>query len=171
MTDTTAIPSLRHIGVGRSASLRAKHRWLFTFLILLLFGWGSFAQETELAVGKVQHGTVGGGKSQFFAVSLNAGDFAQIHLDPCGKRLVLIIHDPSGGKFRGTAFGPDKVSLPPFAADGPGTYRIEVAASNKTSEGAFTITLEKVVPLTALMAPPKPAHESPRIKLLRASVE
>ena len=151
--------------------MRAKHRWLFTFLMLLLFGWGSFAQETELAVGKVQHGTVSGGKSQFFAVSLNAGEFAQIHLDPGGKRLVLIIYDPSGRKFRGTAFGPDKGSLPPFGAEGPGSYRIEVAASNKTSEGAFTITLEKVIPLTVLVAPPEPAHESPRIKLLRASVE
>ena len=83
---------------------------------------------------------------------------------------MVIAYDSSGSKFRGTTLGPDEGKFN-FVADRPGTYRVEVAASDKTVAGAFTITLEKVVTLTARLAPPKPLHESPRIKLLRASLE
>ncbi len=150
--------------------MSAKQKSLVACLILLLFGGVLLADDTELTLAKVQEGNVSTGKSQSFAIPLNAGDFAQIHLDPRGKQLVVTIYEPSGSKFRGTALGPGEGNFN-FAADGPGTYRIEIAASNTTSEGTFTIKLEKVVTLTALLAPPKPTHESPRIKLLRASVE
>ena len=56
-------------------------------------------------------------------------------------------------------------------AERPGTYRVEVAARNESVAGAFTITLEKIVTLSARLAPPKPLPESPRIRLLRASLE
>jgi hypothetical protein len=56
-------------------------------------------------------------------------------------------------------------------AERPGTYRVEVAARNESVTGAFAITLEKVVTLSARLAPPKPLHESPRIRLLSASLE
>lgn len=140
------------------------------FLILLLLSIASFANDAELSVAKVREGILSLGKQQSFVVSLNAGDFAQIKLDPRGKELVVIAYDPSGSKFRGTRFGPDEGKFN-FVADRPGTYRVEVAVSDKTVAGAFTITLEKVVTLTSRLAPPKALHESPRIKLLRASLE
>jgi enterochelin esterase-like enzyme len=155
---------------GRSTALSAKQLLLIAFLIFLPFTTTSFANDTELAVAKVHEGFLSAGKSQSFAVSLNAGDFAQINFDPRGKELVVIAYDPSGSKFRGATLGPDADKFN-FVADRPGTYRLEIAASDKTIGGAFTITLEKVVTLTARLAPPKPLHESPRIKALRASLE
>jgi len=150
--------------------LFAKRLLVIASLILLLFSIASFANDAELTVKRVQEGVLSAGKSQPFAVSLNAGDFAQINFDPHGKELVVIAYDPSGRKFRGTALGPDTGTFD-FVAERPGTYRIEVAARDKTIEGAYTITLEKVVTLSARLAPPKPLHESPRIRLLKASLE
>jgi enterochelin esterase-like enzyme len=150
--------------------LSAKQLSLIASLILLLFSIASFANDTELAVRKVREGILSLGKPQSFGVSLKAGDFAQIDFDPRGKQLVVIAYDPSGSKFRGTTLGPDADKFN-FVADRPGTYRVEVAGSNETVAGAFTITLEKIVTLSARLAPPKPLHESPRIKLLRASLK
>jgi enterochelin esterase-like enzyme len=150
--------------------LSAKHLLLIACLIFLPLSSASSAKDSELTVKKVQESVLSAGKAQSFAVSLNAGDFAQINVDPRGKELVLIIYDPSGRKFRGTALGPNTEGFN-FAAERPGTYRVEVAACNESVAGAFTITLEKVVTLSARLAPPKPVHESPRIKLLRVSLE
>ncbi len=149
--------------------MSAKQFSPIAFLILLLLSIASFANDAELSVAKVREGNLSPGKQQSFVVSLNAGDYAQINLDPRGKELVVIAYDPSGSKFRRTTLGPNEGKFN-FVANRPGTYRVEVAASDKTVAGAFAITLEKVVTLTARLAP-KPLHESPRIKLLRASVE
>jgi enterochelin esterase-like enzyme len=143
---------------------------LFASLALLLFSIASFADETTLSAAKVREGILSPGKPQSFVISLNAGDYAQINLDPRRKELVVIAYDPSGNKFRGVTLGPSEGKFN-FVVDRPGTYRVEVAASDKTIGGTFLIKLEKVVPLTARLAPPKPVYESPRIKLLRASVE
>ncbi len=143
---------------------------LIASLILLLFSSGSLANDAELSVAKVREGVLSAGKPQSFAVSLNAGDFAQINLDPRGIQLVVIVYDSSGSKFRGTTLGPNADTFS-FVAERPGTYRVQVAARNESVAGAFTITLEKVVTLSARLVPPKPLHESPRIRLLRASLE
>jgi hypothetical protein len=110
--------------------LPAKQLSLIGSLILLLCSIASFANDTELAVAKVREGTLSAGKPQSFAVTLNAGDFAQINFDPRGKELVVIAYDPSGSKFRGTMLGPDADKFN-FVADRPGKYRVEVAASDK----------------------------------------
>lgn len=170
MTDKTAIPSMNRLGDGRSTALSAKQLSLIASSILLLLSITMFANDAELTVAKVREGILSPGNSQSFEVSLNAGDYAQIHLDPRGKQLVVIAYDPSGSKFRGTSLGPDAGTFD-FVAERPGTYRVEVAARNESVAGAFSITLEKVVTLSARLAPPKPLHESPRIRLLRASLE
>jgi enterochelin esterase-like enzyme len=143
---------------------------LIVSLIFLLFSITSFANDAELSVAKVREGVLSAGKPQSFAVALNAGDFAQINLDPRGIQLVVIVYDSSGSKFRGTTLGPNADTFN-FVAERPGTYRVEVAGRNESVAGAFTITLEKVVTLSARLASPKPLHESPRIRHLRASLE
>ena len=150
--------------------MSAKQPLLFASLTLLLFSIALFADENTLSVAKIREGILSPGKAQSFLVALNAGDYAQINLDPHGKELVVIAYDPSGSEFRGVTLGPNEGKLN-FVVERPGTYRVEVAASDKTVGGTFSITLEKVVTLTARLAPPKPVYESPRIKLLRASVE
>ena len=140
------------------------------FLIFLLFRLNTFATDTELDVAKAQQGALSAGKAQVFVISLQAGDFAQISLDPRGKELVVVAYDPAGKRFRGATLGPDPDQFA-FIGDGAGRYRVEVAAEDKTVEAAFTITLDKVVPLAVRLAPLKPLYESPRIKALKASVE
>jgi len=139
-------------------------------LILIPFSITSFANDSELAVAKIREGRLSAGKSQSFVISLKTGDFAQIKFDPSGKEVVVIAYDPSGSKYRGTTLGPDEGKFN-FVADRSGTYRVTVAALDKTIEGAYTMTLEKVVTLSARLSAVKPVQESPRIKILRASVE
>jgi enterochelin esterase-like enzyme len=139
-------------------------------LVLISLSIPLFASDIELAVGKPQEGMVNAGKSQSFVVLLNSWDYAQIKLDPRGKELVIISYDPSGSRFRGGELGPDEDRFN-FIAERAGRYRVEVAGKDKTVEGAFAITLEKIVTLQARLAPLKPAFESPRISALKASVE
>ena len=139
-------------------------------LILLSVSIPSLASDIELAVAKQQEGIVSAGKPQSFAVILNAGDYAQIKLDPRGKELTVITYDPAGGKFRGATLGPDQDNFN-FVADRSGTYRLEVKATDKTTEGAYAITLEKIVTLQARLAPLPPAYESPRVSALKAAIE
>lgn len=150
--------------------MSAKQALLIALLTPLLFSIASFANEDELAMAKAREGILSAGKSQSFGVSLKAGDFVQINLDPRGKELVVTIYDPSDRKFRGTRLGPDAGKFN-FVSDPPGRYRFEVAASDMTVAGTFAITLEKIVTLSARLAPSKPLHESPRIQRLRASIE
>jgi hypothetical protein len=143
---------------------------LMAFVVLMLLSIPSSATDTEPALGKAQDGVLTAGKAQSFVVSLSAGDFAQIKLDPHGKELVIMIYDPWGNKFRSTTLGPDEGKFN-FVVDRSGTYGVGVSAKDKTVEAAYTISLDEVVTLTARLAPPKPVYESPRIKALKASVE
>jgi hypothetical protein len=137
---------------------------------LMLCSIGSFASAAELALGKAQQGILSAGKTQSFTVSLNGGDYAQIKLEPSGTELVVITYDPLGSKFRGAKLGPD-IGNVSFVAEQGGVYRLEIAASDKTKEAAFTITLEKVVTLAERLTHPRSGYESPRIKALKAAVE
>jgi enterochelin esterase-like enzyme len=130
----------------------------------------SFASDIGLAVGEAREGRVSAGRPQSFVILFNSEDYAEIKIDPRGKQLAVILYDPSGSKFRGGTIGPGE-DRSGFTVEGPGAYRLEVAGSDKTIEGTFTITLEKIVPLAARLARPKPLLESPRIQALRASLE
>ena len=103
-------------------------------------------------------------------ISLGDGDFAQIGVNARGKALVVKTYDPSGKPFRGAELGPEEDKLN-FIAEAPGAYRVEVAAVDKRATVSYTIALEKVVTLTARLAPPRPMVESPRIQALRDSIQ
>jgi enterochelin esterase-like enzyme len=148
----------------------AKQEWLFAWLVFLLFSSAALVDVTELSVGKVREGTLSAGNAQSYVVSLNAWDYARINVDPRGKEIVVIAYDPSGRKFRGARIGPGESRFD-FVVERSGMHRIEIAASDKTAEGNYSITLEKIVPFAARLAPPKQVLESPRIKLLKASVQ
>lgn len=130
----------------------------------------SFASETELAVAKTREGVVGAGKPQSYDLVLNAGDYAELKLDPRGKELTLITYDPSGDKFRGAKLGPEEDKFD-FVVDYPGKYRLEVAATDSVIGASYAITLEKIVSLQARLAPLRPLFASPRINALKVAVE
>lgn len=140
------------------------------FFLCLLFDSVLFANETHLQLGKTVEGSLAVGETYSFTVTLNAEDFVQIKFDPRGKELVVISYGPSGYKLRGTVLGPNQSEFN-FVADSAGTYRVDVTGKEKTSDGPFMITLERIVTLAERLAPPKPAYESPQIKALRSSVE
>ncbi len=148
----------------------AKRFPLIAFLLLISFGITSRANDTELTVAKAREGSLTGGKPQSFVASLNAGDFAEVSLDPRGKELIVLAFDPTGSKCRGAKLGPGEGKFA-FIADRTGPYRIDVAATDKSIKGPFTITLEKVLSLSVRLASSKPILESPRIKDLRSSTE
>jgi len=139
-------------------------------LVLTFVNISSFASDLALTVAQTREGTVSAGKPQSFVVVLDAQDYAQIKLDPRGKELALVVYDPAGSRFRGAHLGPGESRFS-FVAGLAGSYRVEVAATDTTSEAAYTITLEKTVSLRARLAPLKPLYESSRIRALRASVE
>jgi enterochelin esterase family protein len=140
--------------------------------IFLLAAWSTpaFASELELKLGQVGESSLSRGEAQWFVVSLAAGDFAQIGVNPRGQALIVKTFTPSGKPFRGAELGPqeDKLNL---VAEDPGTYRVEVSAKDKSASGTYTIALEKVVSLAARIAPPKPVVVSKRIQALRDAVE
>jgi uncharacterized protein DUF3327/putative esterase len=127
------------------------------------------AGETELAVAKTRQGVVGTGKPESYELVLNAGDYAEIKVDPRGKELTLIAYDPSGSKFRGTKLGPEEDKFD-FVVDGSGKYRIQVTATDHAIDRSYTITLERIVSLQRRLQPLKPAYASPRITALRTAV-
>jgi enterochelin esterase-like enzyme len=142
--------------------------------ILTLLGslpcWLAAASNVELAVGKAQEGALRTGEAQSYGLSLGAGDFVEVGVEPHGAELVLIAYGPSGVKFRGAKFGPEEGKFD-FVTEAAGRYRLEVAPDEKTKEGSFTLTVNKVVPLAERLAPSRVTYESPRIKTLRAAIE
>lgn len=128
------------------------------------------ASETELALGEIREGVVGTGKPQSYELVLNAGDYAEIKVDPRGKELTLIAYDPPGSRFRGIKLGPDEDKFD-FVVDGSGKYRVQITATDHAIDHSYTITLEKIVSLQARLHPLKPAYESPRINALSTAVD
>jgi len=151
--------------------LSATRTWIWPFLMLVLCGGTSAAAaETDLTVGKAEEGTLTAGKTQTYALSLSAGDFVEVRVEPHGADLVLIAYGPGGGKVRGEKFGPEEETFD-FVAEAAGRYRLEVAPDEKTKEGTYTLTLKKVVTLAERLAPEKTKYESPRIAALQSAVE
>ena len=148
----------------------AQCAFLIAFLVFAVCGRAVPASDLELKLGQVRERAPSEAQAQSFVVSLEAGDFAQIGLNPRGQVLIVKTYDPSGKPFRGAELGPqeDKLNL---VAELPGAYRVEVTAKDKGANGAYTIALQRVVTLAARLAPPKPVVESQRIQALRASVE
>jgi enterochelin esterase family protein len=130
----------------------------------------SAATETELGFGKAQEGVLAAGKTQSYALMLNAGDFVELKFEPHGTEVVVIAYGPSGSKARGAKLGPDDGKIM-FVAEATGRYRLEVSLGEKSKDGTYTITLEEIVTLADRLAPAKAKYESPRIKSLRAAVE
>ena len=128
------------------------------------------ASERELAIANTREGIVSASQPQSYHLTLNAGDYAQIKCNPRGKDLAVTIYDPFSRKFRGGMIGPEEGNFD-FVVDLAGKYRLEIASSDKTIEGAYTITLEKIVSLQARLRPLKPKYESPRVDGLRGAVE
>jgi enterochelin esterase family protein len=139
-------------------------------VLFISIGIPSFASETELAVAKTREGVVGAGKPHSYDLVLNAGDYAEIKLDPRGKELTLVAYDPSGNEFRGAKLGPEENKFD-FVVDRPGKYRVEIAATDGVIDASYAITLEKIVSLQARLAPLRPLYASPRINALKAAVE
>lgn len=137
------------------------------WLVLLLLGLPSFATDAALHIGQPQEGTVSSGKPQFFTLALTAQDYTQIRLDPRGKKLAVIVYDPSGNKFRGGELDSGESTFD-FVADPSGPYRLEISTSD-IGEVSFAIKLEKIVDVQTRLAPLKPLYESPRIRALKSS--
>ena len=156
--------------MSKESNMSLRKRSRLALLLLLPFTIPAQANDTDLTVAKVHESFLSPGKSQSFSVSLSAGDFAQIALDPSAKELILLAFAPSGTKCRGARLGPGPARFT-FIADRSGSYRIEVSATAKSVKGPFTITLEKVLSLSVRLAFTKPIFESPRIKALRSSIE
>jgi hypothetical protein len=148
----------------------AQRASLIALFLLVVWSRATPAVELELKLGQVRESSLSPGQAQSFLVPLGAGDFARIGVDPRGQPLIVKTYDPSGKPFRGAELGPQKGKLN-LVAEVPGAYRVEVAAKDKRVSGTYTIAVEKIVPLAARLAPPKPVVESPRIQALRASVE
>jgi enterochelin esterase-like enzyme len=148
----------------------SKHIRRIVPVFFLLISNPSFANETELALAKTIEGVIVPGRPQSYALLLNAGDYAELKVDPHGKELMLVTYDPSGKRFRGTRLGPAEDRFD-FVVDSPGKYRLEVGATDNEVARSYAITLQKIVSLQTRLHPLKPAYESPRINALRAAVE
>jgi enterochelin esterase-like enzyme len=148
----------------------AKRAFLITFFVVAVCSAAALARQPELKLGQVCEGSLSPGQTQSYVVSLGDADFAQIAVNPRGQAFVVKTYDPSGKPFRGAELGPEEDKLN-FVAEGPGAYRVEVAAVNKRAKVTYTIALERVVTLAGRLTPPKPLVESPRIRALRAAFE
>lgn len=74
---------------------------ILVFLILALFCLSSAASQVEVVPGKPQQGALAAGKTQFYVLSLTAGDFVQVGIETRGLEFVFIVYGPSGSKIRG----------------------------------------------------------------------
>lgn len=138
--------------------------------ILLLFCARLAASDIELTVGKSQDGVLRDGRSQSYSVTVQAGDFIELSVEPRGNELSIITYDPDGARFRAALIGPDSGTFT-FIADHSGKYRVEVAMIAKAVVVDYTITLAKTVTLAARLVSSNHVDRSPRIKALRASLQ
>lgn len=150
--------------------MNSRHVFLSVVLVLAVFHTGIAADEFGLALGQVRTRTLNPNQAQSFSVSLGSGDFAQIEVDPRGQALIVKTYKPSGEPFRGAEFGPEEGTLN-LVAERSGDYRIEVAAKDPNANGAYTVSLKRLVTLAERLAPPTAVIASKRIQMLRAAVE
>jgi len=131
----------------------------------------SSAIATELQVGKAQEGTLTNGKAVGYTLPLKAGDFVQANVDRRETELIITIYAPSGEKFRAFRIDPDYTSQIVFIAPDAGQYRLDVAGTEGSKSGSYSIVVTKIVPMQQRMSPPPvPQPESPRIKQLNADL-
>jgi enterochelin esterase family protein len=148
----------------------AQRAFAIAFVVAAVCGTAALAGELELTLGQIHEASLNPGQAQSFVVSLGAGDFARIAVNPRGQAVVVKTYDPSGKPFRGGQLGPqeDRLNL---VAETSGVYRVEVTGVDRRAAGTYTIALEKVVALAARLAPVVPSVESQRIRALRTSLE
>jgi len=150
--------------------LANKQTPILLFLILALSCQTSAASEVKLVPGKPEHGSITAGQTQSYLLSLNAGDYVQLRVEPRSAGIRLDVNAPSGGKVRGFYVGPGDSNLD-FAVATAGQHHVEIAAVENTAKTEYTITLLKVVALADRLAAAPAAYESPRIKYLRSAIE
>ena len=148
----------------------AQRAFLVAFFTCLICSTPAVTTEVELRLGQVHESSLNPGQTQSFIVSLQIADFAQIAVDPRGRALLVKTYDPLGRLFRGGIVGPREERLS-LVAEASGNYRVEVGSLDKSINGTFTISLERVVTLAARLEPPKPVVESGRITILQASIQ
>jgi enterochelin esterase-like enzyme len=141
------------------------------FLIACVSPVSAQAQSVpQLHVGQVQDGALKSGKSDSYALALNAGDFVETNVVTHGTRLLLTIYDPSGNKARGFGFGGPGRSIA-FVAESSGKYRLEVSLGPGATDGPYTFTLTRIVSWDdSKQIAAKEKYQSPRIAALRAAV-
>ena len=143
---------------------------ILLFLILALFCQTSAASAVELVLGKPEQGNIAAGKTQSYLLSLNAGDYVQVRIEPRAAGIRLGVYDPSGSKVRGFYVGAGDANVD-FAVATTGMHRIEIAPDENTAGTEYTITLLKVIALAARLAAAPANYEGSRIKSLRAALE
>ena len=150
--------------------MATRQSYVLAFLAFAFLCRTSAASDVELPLGKVQQGTVTAGKTQSYALSLTAGDLAEITIGTHGRQLVAVVYGPSGSKIRGFRIGPDDAKLD-FVTEFTGPHRLEIIPGDKTTEGNYTVTLGRIVALADRLAAGPAKNESPIIKSLRAAIE
>ena len=143
---------------------------ILLFLILALSCQTSAASEVKLVHGKPEQGNVPAGRTQSYLLSLKAGDYVQVRVEPRVTGIRLGVYDPLGSKVRGFYVGAGDAEVN-FAVATTGLHRIEIAPNENTAGTEYTITLLKVVALAARLAAAPANYEGSRIKSLRAALE
>ena len=105
--------------------------------------------DTELHAGNTHDGTLTAPRTDFYSVSLKAGDLAETNVMTHGTKLIITVYGPSGAKVRGFRFnGVDgKVQ---FIGDGPVhtgskwllTERLRKGHTQLRSQGSSPLQIE-----------------------------
>ena len=74
----------------------AQRASLIAFFVLAVWTRATSAGELELKLGQVRASSLTPGQAQSFVVSLGAGDFARIGVNPRGQTLIVKTYDPTG---------------------------------------------------------------------------
>ena len=86
----------------------AQRASLIAFFVLAVWTRATSAGELELKLGQVRASSLTPGQAQSFVVSLGAGDFARIGVNPRGQTLIVKTYDPTGKPFRGAELGSEE---------------------------------------------------------------
>jgi enterochelin esterase-like enzyme len=142
---------------------------IWAVLMAFLCGAAPTPAQGDLEVGKAAEGALSAGKTAIYGVSLHAGDFVDVRLEPHGSEIVLVAYGPGGEKVRAGKLGPDADSFD-FVAEAEGRYRLELALDEKAKAASYALTVKKRVPLADRLAE-QPKYESPRVAALRSAIQ